>query len=77
MVTAESFIAEIDAFLAASGMSPTAFGKAAVGDPSFVSDLKSGGRTPGLRLVDKVNEYIRVQTKPEPDSADAAAEAAE
>lgn len=60
MVTAESFVAEVDAFLESSGMSPTAFGKAAVGDPSFVSDLKAG-RTPGLRLVDRVCAYIEAQ----------------
>lgn len=57
MITADSFIAEIDAFLAESGMSPTAFGKAAVGDPCFVPDLKAG-RMPGLRLVQKVSEFI-------------------
>lgn len=73
MVTAETFIAEIDAFLEESGMSPSAFGKAAVGDPSFVGDVK-GGRMPGLRLVDKVSSFIKASR--EAKSA-AAAEAAE
>lgn len=61
MVTIDSFIAEIDAFLQVSGMSPTAFGKAAVGDPCFVSDLRVG-RMPGLRIVDKVCKYIKAQS---------------
>lgn len=60
MLTAETFLAEIDAFLAESGMSATAFGKAAVGDPNFVKDLRDG-RSASLRLVEKVNAYISEQ----------------
>lgn len=68
MVTAESFISEIDAFLTESGMSPTAFGKAAVGDPCFVRDLKAG-RMPGLRLVQKVSEFIAAKRQASPAEA--------
>lgn len=57
MNAAESFRNKIEVFLERSGMSPTAFGKAAVGDPNFVEDVR-GGRMPSLRLVDKVNEFI-------------------
>jgi len=60
-VTADSFIAEIENFLRRSGMSATAFGKAAVGDPCFVSDLRTG-RMPGLRLVQKVQEFISARS---------------
>jgi hypothetical protein len=58
MVTAESFLSEIDAFLKAKGVSESAFGKAVVGDPNFVSDLRAG-RSPGLKTVGKVADYLK------------------
>lgn len=62
MVTTQSFIAEIEAFLEETDTSASAFGKAAVGDPCFVSDLKDG-RSVGLRLIEKANGYIAAQRK--------------
>lgn len=56
------FIAEIDAFLARSGMTPTAFGWNAIKDPSFVGDLKNKGRKPTLGVVGRVQEFIRSQS---------------
>lgn len=53
------FIAEIDAFLERSGMTPTAFGWEALKDPNFVGDLKKKGRKPTLGVVGRVNEFIR------------------
>lgn len=38
-------------------MSPTAFGRAAVGDPNLVGDLRNG-RMPSLRLVARVSKFI-------------------
>ena len=35
-------IAEIDGFLSSTGMKPTSFGKAAIGDANLVSQLNSG-----------------------------------
>ena len=35
-------LTKIDAFLARTGLSATAFGKAAVGDPNFVRELRGG-----------------------------------
>lgn len=58
MSTAEQFLAEIDAFLERSRMSATAFGKSALGDPSFVHDLRVG-RKPNLGLVDRVHDFIK------------------
>lgn len=55
------FIAEIDAFLERSGMSPTAFGWNALKDPRFVSDVKQRGRQPTLGVVARVQEFIRSQ----------------
>lgn len=57
MTAAESFLAEIESYLSRSGTSATAFGKAVLGDPRFVGDLREG-RMPGLRLVEKVRVYI-------------------
>jgi hypothetical protein len=57
MTTTAQFLAHIDAFLERSGMAAAPFGKAAVGDPSFVRDLRNG-RSPSLALVDRVNHFI-------------------
>lgn len=63
MTTVESFREEVEDFLRRSGMSATAFGKEAVGDPSFVPDLREG-RAPSLRLVEKVSKYISARKSP-------------
>jgi hypothetical protein len=58
MLTMDQFLAEIDRYLDAAKMSPSAFGRAVVGDPNFVTDLRAG-RAPNLRLVGKVNDFIQ------------------
>jgi hypothetical protein len=60
MTHAEAFLTEVEAFLARSGMSATAFGRTALNDPNFVGDLRSG-RMPSLGLVDRVHDFIRSQ----------------
>lgn len=60
LTTTDSFLAEIEAFLERSGMSATAFGLETVKDPNFVADLRAG-RAPSLRLVEKVDGYIKGQ----------------
>lgn len=66
---AETFLAEIEAFLVRRNVSATAFGRAAVNDPNFVHDLR-GGRMPNLGLVGRVHDYIRSQdTTSEPERA--------
>lgn len=67
------FLADIDTFLARSGMSATAFGKVAVGDPNFVNDVRTG-RAPSLRLVERVYEFIRSHDEGRPNE-DGGAEA--
>jgi len=57
---AQKFLSEIDTFLGKSGMSASAFGKAALNDPNFVWDLRSG-RMPNLGLVERVHDFIRSQ----------------
>jgi hypothetical protein len=58
MLTHQEFLAEIDAFLARTGMSPTALGRAAVNDPSFVRDIRSG-RSPQLAIIARVDNFMR------------------
>lgn len=57
MTHAQRFLADVEAFLIRSGMTATAFGTAALNDPSFVHDLRNG-RQPSLGLVDRVHAFI-------------------
>jgi len=63
MSAVDSFKKEIDDYLQASGVSASAFGKAALKDPNFVRNLRAG-RSPGLKVVDQVREYIRANPAP-------------
>jgi predicted transcriptional regulator len=53
----EHFAATVDAFLKASRMKATDFGREAVGDPSFITHLRRG-RSPSLATADKVLAFI-------------------
>jgi hypothetical protein len=55
---AQAFLDEIDAFLKRTGMKASVFGRSALNDPNFVSDLRAG-RMPNLGLVARVHEFIR------------------
>lgn len=57
MMTPEQFRAEVESFLAESGMAPTRLGREALGDPSLVFQVRAG-RTPGLRVATKVLTFI-------------------
>jgi sulfate adenylyltransferase subunit 2 len=50
---AQTFLTDIEAFLKSSGTDASAFGKLALGDPSFVFDLRKG-RSPSTRTMEKV-----------------------
>ena len=54
----DDFRTEIETFLARTGMSPTRFGKDAVGDPRLVFDLREKGRAPSARLMDAVAAFM-------------------
>jgi sulfate adenylyltransferase subunit 2 len=54
---AQAFLADIEHFLAAAAVDPTTLGKQALGDPSFVFDLKKG-RSPSTRTIDRVREWM-------------------
>jgi len=55
--SATAFLAEIEAFLARERVSSSTFGRAAVGDPNFMRDLREG-RAPSLRMVDRARAYM-------------------
>jgi sulfate adenylyltransferase subunit 2 len=57
---AKSFLSEIDRFLETLGLDPTTLGKQALGDPSFVFDLRKG-RSPSTRTIGKVRDWMRQQ----------------
>jgi sulfate adenylyltransferase subunit 2 len=57
------FLSEIEQFLEAVDIDPTSFGKQALGDPSFVFDLRKG-RSPSTRTIDKVRGWMRQQKSP-------------
>jgi hypothetical protein len=69
---ADAFRSEIEAFLTREGAAPSAFGRAAVGDPNFVRELRNG-RTPGLRLVDRARAYMAARLAARSRAADTTA----
>jgi hypothetical protein len=54
----KQFAAEVAAFLKQADMKPATFGKGAIGDPMFVTDLEKG-RAPNLRTIDRVRDFMR------------------
>lgn len=71
MSLADTFRAEVDAYLDASGQTPTAFGRAAVNDPGFVFGLRKG-RSPSARVIDRVRAYIAANPPAAPPAEEAA-----
>ena len=55
---ASAFLTEIEGFLIKSSLDPSSLGKQALGDPSFVSDLRKG-RSPSTRTIEKVRAWLR------------------
>ena len=56
----EQFGSRVSAFLGRSGLSPTAFGKKAVGDPNLMRQIGLG-RSPTLRTADRILAFISEQ----------------
>ncbi len=54
------FISRVGAFLGDSGVSPTAFGMKALGDPNLVREI-GRGRSPSLRTADRILAFIAEQ----------------
>ena len=53
----EQFLARVEGFIEASGSKPSEFGRQALGDPTFVLNLRRG-RSPTLATADKVMAFI-------------------
>lgn len=56
----QTLLDEIEAFLSRSEMSPTAFGRSAVRDPSFVFKLRDG-REPRRKTREKAMTFLAEQ----------------
>lgn len=61
----------IERYLKSTRTPPARFGRQAVGDPSFVFDLRDG-RDPRERTVDRVTAYLDTVERSETPSAGAA-----
>src|ERR1043166_2897403 len=64
MAAREEFLDEVEQFLRISGLSPTKLGTGAVGDPTFVFELRSG-RSPNLNTVEPVRAFMRTWAPPQ------------
>jgi len=60
---AQAFLSDVEAFLAKAVVDPTTLGKQALGDPSFVFDLRKG-RSPSARTMDRVREWMSQRLAP-------------
>lgn len=58
MRTREKFLADVEAFLTATGMAPSMFGREAVNDPAFVQRLREG-IDPRTRTMDRAYEFMK------------------
>lgn len=54
----DQFIAEVEGYLAQSGVTATAFGTRALGDPNFVFELRRG-RAVSIDVADRVRRFMR------------------
>lgn len=68
MQTQQEFLAAIEAHLVKTGMTPTAFGKAAARDPGFVFELRRG-RSPSLATAERVMAFINGAGQEHPPQA--------
>lgn len=60
MSTREKFAAEIEAYLARTGMSARKFGVAVMSDPNFVYDLRSGAKQNfTIATLERCRAYMR------------------
>ena len=57
MSSTDILLADIEAFIARSGMTPTEFGLKALNNPAFLIHLRSGGDV-RLRTADKVRAFM-------------------
>ncbi len=53
------FLSEIEAFLSATGMDKTTFGKRATKDGGLVNDLRTTNRAPSTRTIERARAFMR------------------
>jgi hypothetical protein len=58
----ETLLADIEIFRSRTGLTASAFGRAAINDPNFVGDLNRG-RIPSLTLIDRVRAFMQSQSE--------------
>ena len=61
MDLAKDFSDELAAFLAQTGITPSGFGRRALGDPNFVAELNRG-RSPNLRTLARARAFMTRET---------------
>lgn len=64
MTPSETFKQKIKTYLDRTGMKPSAFGREAVGDGNFVTDVFEHDRMPSLRLVERVENFMKANPAP-------------
>jgi hypothetical protein len=52
---------DVEVYLKSGHLAPSRLGRAAVGDPRFVFDLR-GGRVPGLRTESRIRQFLQTTT---------------
>jgi hypothetical protein len=58
MSTKDKFLAECEAFIAASVITASAFGRKSLGDPSFITRLRRGADV-SANTMDKVRAFMQ------------------
>ncbi len=58
MSTKDQFLAECEAFIAASGVTASSFGRKSLGDPSFITRLRRGADV-SANTMDKVRAFMQ------------------
>lgn len=58
MSLTDQFLAEVEAFLAATGMDATRLGRESLNDPKFVHQIREG-RAASTKTVDRVRTFMR------------------
>ncbi len=68
MTQADTFLERVERFLESSGMTPTGFGREAVGDPKLVFELRDG-REPRRKTRERILKFIEQASATTPSAA--------
>ena len=58
IITDAQLLARIERFLAAHQMSPSKFGREAMGDAALVFQLRDGRRSPSLKNAARISQFM-------------------